>query len=75
MDNHAELVNTAEELLAAVKENKGDQLTRMNLLKQIDKARYLAEGPMDTIIRQFETVSISNFPIWVRPCFGLTADR
>ncbi|KAI9689218.1 MAG: hypothetical protein M1822_000956 [Bathelium mastoideum] len=59
MADHAQLVKTVEGLLAAVKENRGDQLARMKLLQQIDKTRYLVEGPMDTIFRQFENMHVT----------------
>ncbi|KAL9088291.1 MAG: hypothetical protein Q9165_006215 [Trypethelium subeluteriae] len=54
MVDNTELVKTAEQLLAAAKDYKGDQLAKMNLLRQTDKFRFLTEGPMDTILRQWD---------------------
>ena len=60
MADNSELVKAAEQLLAAAKEYQGDPLHKAGLLKQIDKIRYLAEGPVDTIFRQWDNVSISK---------------
>ncbi|KAF2809937.1 o-methyltransferas-like protein [Mytilinidion resinicola] len=54
--NHSALIKAAEQFLATAKEYKSDHLTQMDMLKQLDKMRLTLEGPMDPILRQWDTI-------------------
>lgn len=59
----AELIEAAENFAAAVKNFNGDPSEQMKLLKQADKLRFLVETPLDTVMRQWETVSVKVQPV------------
>ena len=73
MADNVVLVRTAEQLLAAAKEYKGDRLANVDLLQQANKLRYLLEGPTDTVFRQWENVS-TLFHLPGNICCCLTAE-
>lgn len=74
MADNTELVKTAEQLLAAAKEYRGDRAANVDLLKQANKLRYQIEGPSDTVFRQWENVSTLNSVRMHTPWPGLTAE-
>ena len=58
MENMSEMIETAEQFLAAAKSYKGDMHEQKVLLGQLDKMRFLLEDPMDVMIRQWDNVSL-----------------
>ncbi|KAK4539252.1 hypothetical protein LTR36_000858 [Oleoguttula mirabilis] len=59
MATHATLLETAKAISALTQDFNGDMPSRMALLSQIDKLRFLVEGPMGPILRQFGTLNMT----------------
>lgn len=57
MANKQDVLETARQISALSEALSDDQGSRMALLNQIDKLRYLVESPMDAIVRQWSTAN------------------
>lgn len=59
MASNEEIVETVKTVSALVQDFQGDVPSRMALLNQLDKLRYLVEGPSDSIARQFGNINLT----------------
>ncbi|KAI9708755.1 MAG: hypothetical protein M1820_003710 [Bogoriella megaspora] len=57
---NTDVVHAAEQLLAAAKAyDNGDVAAKMGLLNQVGKFRFLVEGPMEVIMRQWDATHVT----------------